>query len=113
MMKHELGSQCCHSAFLLASSLDLLIYSVLDMTLSLLFYHFYQIHVLYVLSRGPCEILESIFDIRFVVLVGSGLLQAHEALALVYIQTDTALKTGYFGEISLHCLCLEAFFLLF
>lgn len=69
--------------------------------------------MLYVLSRGPCEILESIFDFRFIVLVDSGLLQAHGTLASVYIQTDTALKTGYFGEINLHCLCLEAFFLLF
>lgn len=43
----------------------------------------------------------------------SGLLKAREALASVYIQTDTALKTGYSGEINLHPLCLEAFFLLF
>lgn len=40
---------------------------------------------------------KGIFDLRFVVLVDSGLLKAHEALAPVYIQTDTALKTGYFG----------------
>lgn len=56
---------------------------------------------------------KGIFDIWFVVLVDSGLLKAPEALAPGYIQTDTTLKTGYFDEINLHCLCLEVFFLLF